>query len=161
VAIDADQTDLEILALLQDDGRRSVADIAGRVTLSATAVKRRIDKLEAQGVISGYSARVNYAKLGWSVAAFVMLRFGGKTSPEQMDQEASRIPEVSAVYTTTGDQDVIALVRTKDIDHLRDVIHRLRVSRSTMSTRTHVILASHVKEDWRPALDAGGGKDTT
>ena len=148
-----DRTDLEILAQLQDDGRRSVANIASRVTLSATAVKRRIDRLEADGVITGYAASVDYGKLGWSVSAFVELRYTGKTSPDQMDREASRIAEVTAVYTTAGDQDVIALVRARDVDHLRDIIHRLRASRSIVSTRTHVILDSKVQEGWRPPQD--------
>jgi Lrp/AsnC family transcriptional regulator, leucine-responsive regulatory protein len=147
---DIDRTDLEILALLQDDGRRSVADIAQRVALSPTAVKRRIERLEAGGVITGYSARVDYGKLGWTLSAFVELRFAGKTSPEVMDHEASRIAEVTAVYTTAGDQDVIALLRARDVEHLRDIINRLRASRSIVSTRTHVILDSHVKESWRP-----------
>jgi Lrp/AsnC family leucine-responsive transcriptional regulator len=151
----SDPIDLDILALLQDDGRRSVADIARRVALSATAVKRRIERLEAAGVITGYSAHVDYGRLGWTVAAFVELRFGGKTGPEEMDRDTSRVPEVTAVYTTAGDQDVIALVRARDVDHLRRVIHRLRTARSIISTRTHVILASHVKEAWRPVGDGG------
>jgi Lrp/AsnC family leucine-responsive transcriptional regulator len=147
---DTDRTDLDILALLQDDGRRSVADIAQRVALSPTAVKRRIERLEASGIITGYAARVDYAKLGWTVSAFVELRYAGKTSPDQMHREASRVEEVTAIYTTAGDQDVIALVRVKDVDHLRDVIDRLRTSRSIIGTRTHVILDSHVKDGWRP-----------
>jgi Lrp/AsnC family leucine-responsive transcriptional regulator len=141
---DTDRTDLDILALLQDDGRRSVADIAQRVALSPTAVKRRIERLEASGIITGY------AKLGWTVSAFVELRYAGKTSPDQMHREAARVEEVTAIYTTAGDQDVIALVRVKDVDHLRDVIDRLRTSRSIIGTRTHVILDSHVKDGWRP-----------
>ena len=149
-AASSDRTDLDILALLQDDGRRTVADIAKRVALSPTAVKRRIERLERDGVITGYAARVDYGKLGWMVSAFVELRYAGKTSPDQMDRETSGVPEVTAVYTTAGDQDVIALVRARDVDHLRDVIHRLRASRSIVSTRTHVILDSHVKESWRP-----------
>jgi Lrp/AsnC family leucine-responsive transcriptional regulator len=145
-----DPTDFQILALLQEDGRRAVSDMAGRVALSSTAVKRRIERLEAAGVITGYSARLDYSRLGWHLSAFVELRFEGTTTPQQMDKAASGIPEVTAIYTTAGDFDVIALVRAKDVDHLREVIHRLRASGRIVGTRTHVILQAHVKDDWRP-----------
>ncbi|QEC49770.1 Lrp/AsnC family transcriptional regulator [Baekduia soli] len=148
-----DPLDLRILVLLQEDGRRTVADIAGRVALSPTAVKRRIERLEAAGVITGYSARVDYTKLGWGIAAFTELRFTGTTSPGDMDRVAAGIPEVCAVYTTAGNHDVTALIRARSVEHLRDVIHRLRVSGSIVGTRTHVILDAHVKDDWHPELD--------
>lgn len=145
-----DPVDLEILGLLQEDARRTVADIAEHVALSATAVKRRIDRLEAAEVIVGYSARVDYTKLGWGLEAFTELRFTGETRPDEMDRMAAELPEVEAVYTTAGNHDVLALVRATDVDHLRRVIDRLRATRQVISTRTHVVLASHVKAGWRP-----------
>ena len=145
-----DQIDEEILALLQEDARRTVADIALHVALSATAVKRRIERLEAAGVILGYSVRIDYAKLGWGLEAFTELTFTGATTPDEMDELAGRLPEVEAVYTTAGNHDVLALVRATDVDHLRQVIDRLRATGKILSTRTHVVLASHVKVDWRP-----------
>lgn len=150
MSLSIDHTDMEILALLQDDGRRSLADISTCVSLSPTAVKRRIERLEGAGVITGYAALVDYGKLGWNLAAFVQIRFGGKTSPEEMHRETARAPEVTAVYTTAGDQDVIAHVRATDVAHLRTIIHKLRASRSIVGTRTHVILDAHVKDGWRP-----------
>jgi len=62
--IDVDGTDLEIIALLERDGRLTLAEIGKKVSLSPPAVKRRLDRLEAEGVITGYSAQVDYAKLG-------------------------------------------------------------------------------------------------
>lgn len=149
-AYPADDTDFEILALLQEDGRRPVSDIAARVTLSATAVKRRIERMELAEIVTGYSATIDYAKLGWPLSAFVELRFEGTTSPGDMDAAVASIPEVSAVYTTAGDQDVIALARARSVDHLRDVIHRLRASGRIVATRTHVILDAHIKHAWGP-----------
>ena len=145
-----DPTDLRILGLLQEDGRRSVSDIATHVSLSPTAVKRRIDRLIAAGVITGYSARIDFAQLGWTLSAFVELRFEGTTTPQEMDRAVSGIPEVTAVYTMAGDFDVIALVRARDVHHLREVIHRLRAFGGIVGTRTHVILQDHVKDDWQP-----------
>jgi Lrp/AsnC family transcriptional regulator, leucine-responsive regulatory protein len=150
--VPVDVVDREILGLLQEDARRTVADIATRVALSPTAVKRRIDRLEETQLIVGYSARVDYAKLGWGLEAFTEVRFTGETRPDEMDRIAAELPEVEAVYTTAGDQDVLARVRATDVDHLRRVIDRLRTTHQVLSTRTHVVLASHVKAAWRPEL---------
>lgn len=146
----SDPLDLDILALLQDDGRRSVVDIAKRVSLSPTAVKRRIQQLEKTGVIAGYSARVDYDKLGWSLDAFVELRFTGTTSGDEMDALAASLPEARAVYTTAGPQDVLVLVTATGVEHLREVINRLRRTPGIIGTRTHVILETHEIESWRP-----------
>lgn len=67
-----------------------------------------------------------------------------------MNRTAASVPEVSAVYTTAGDQDVIAHVHATSVDHLRQVIHRLRRSGQITGTRTHVILDTHVKHAWHP-----------
>ncbi len=145
-----DPTDHEILALLQEDGRRTVADVAARVALSPTAVQRRIQRLEADGVITGYSAHVDYTRLGWGLEAFTELRFTGTTNPAEMDKTAADLPEVQAVFTTAGNHDALVWIRVRDVSHLRDVIDRLRNTGSVVDTRTHIVLASHVKHDWRP-----------
>ena len=99
---DCDEIDLAILALLQESGRRTAADIARRVRLSPTAVKRRIERLEVAEIITGYSARVDYAKLGWGITAFTELRYTGNTSPDDMNRIASAPPEVVAVLHHRG-----------------------------------------------------------
>lgn len=131
------------------DARRTITDLAAEVSLSPTSVKRRIERLEREGVILGYTANVDLAALGWTISAFVELRFSGKTTPDLMDRVTSRIPELSAIYTTAGDHDVVALVRARNVDHLRETIHRLRATASVVSTRTHLILQSNVKDDRR------------
>jgi Lrp/AsnC family leucine-responsive transcriptional regulator len=82
--------------------------------------------------------------------AFTELRFTGETRPDEMDQVAAQLPEIEAIYTTAGNHDVLARVRATDVEHLRHVIDRLRTTRRVVSTRTHVVLASHVKSAWRP-----------
>jgi Lrp/AsnC family leucine-responsive transcriptional regulator len=144
-----DGTDRALCAALMTDARRTIADLATEVSLSPTSVKRRIARLEREGVILGYTATIDLAALGWIISAFVELRFSGKTTPDVMDRATSRIPEVSAIYTTAGDHDVIALVRARNVDHLREVIHRLRATTSIVSTRTHLILQTNVSDERR------------
>ena len=66
-----DDIDRQIVALLRQDARRSFQSIGLRVALSAPAVKRRVDRLEADGVIRGYTAQVDPGRYGWGTHAFV------------------------------------------------------------------------------------------
>ena len=68
-----DATDRKILALLQEDGRRTFGDIAKRVRLSAPSVKRRVDRLRGQGALEGFTAVVDHGALGWHTEALVEL----------------------------------------------------------------------------------------
>lgn len=139
-----DGTDLEILALLQADGRRSVADMATRVTLSAPAVKRRIDRLERNGVITGYTALVDHAALGRPLEAFCELRFSGTTRVGDIASIGQGIPEVHAVFTMAGDPDALVWIRVRDVSDLRRVIDLLRRSGKVTGTKTLMVLGRDV-----------------
>jgi DNA-binding Lrp family transcriptional regulator len=140
-----DGTDLEILELLQEDGRRTVADIAGRVSLSAPAVKRRVDRLEETGVITGYTALVDHAKLGRPLEAFTELRFSGTTRVDEISTIAADLPEVRAVFTMAGDPDALVWMRVRDVDDLKRVVDRLRRNRKVTGTKTLMVLGTWTK----------------
>jgi Lrp/AsnC family leucine-responsive transcriptional regulator len=135
-----DGTDLEILDLLRRDARRRLADIAGRVNLSAPAVKRRIDRLEALGVITGYTATVDHTKLGRPLEAFTELRFAGNTKVADIAGVAKGLPEVQAFFTTAGDPDALAWIRVRDVNDLTRVIDLLRRSGRVTGTKTLMVL---------------------
>ena len=82
-----DETDQRIIALLQEDARSSYADIGAKVSLSAPAVKRRVDRLRSSGVIRGYTAIIDPGAVGWTTEAFVELFCTGRTSPQQLRAE--------------------------------------------------------------------------
>ena len=140
-----DQTDLEIVDLLVADARRSLADIGRHVALSPPAVKRRIDRLEALGVIAGYTAVVDHAKLGRPLQAFAELRFAGTTLVDDISQIARDLPEVHAVFTMAGDPDALAQIRVRDVEDLKRVIDRLRRSGKVVGTKTLMVLGA-----WSP-----------
>jgi Lrp/AsnC family leucine-responsive transcriptional regulator len=71
---DLDRTDLALLAVLQDDGRISNAELAERVKLSPSACLRRVQRLEREGVIAGYAAEVDPARVGLGLQAFVRVQ---------------------------------------------------------------------------------------
>ena len=137
-----DETDREILELLQRDSRRSFADIAKAVSLSAPAVKRRVSRLEDLGVIRGYTLQVDHAKLGRPLDAFTELRFAGSTSVDAIAAIATEIPEVETVFTIAGDPDALVWIRVRDVAELKRVIDRLRRSGKVTGTKTLMVLSS-------------------
>jgi Lrp/AsnC family leucine-responsive transcriptional regulator len=137
-----DPTDHEILALLREDARRTLSDIGRRVTLSTAAVKRRIDRLQDAGVITGYTVQVDYAKLGWSIQAFTELRFLGTTNVNDIMQIAMRMPETQAVFTIAGDPDALVWLRVRDMPHLQKILDEIRRSRQVTGTKTLNVLDS-------------------
>lgn len=149
-----DSTDGRILELLQQNARRTFGDIAGEVGLSAPAVKRRIDRLEALGVIRGYTAVIDHAYLGRPIEAFAELRFAGSTRVDDIEDIALDVPEVHAIFTVAGDPDALAWIRVSDVQDLKRVIDRLRSSGKVTGTKTLMVLSSSVRT---PAGALGGG----
>jgi DNA-binding Lrp family transcriptional regulator len=142
---DLDDIDRQIIELLRADARRTVADIAKRVNLSQAPVKRRIDRLEALGVIIGYTVLVDPAKLGQRLEAFTELRFTGKTNVEEIMATTSRLPEVRAMFTTAGDPDALLWLEVQDLGDLKRVIDRLRRSGRVTGTKTLMVI-----DRWTP-----------
>ena len=139
---DLDAIDRTILDLLAENARRTLGDIGQRAGLSAPAVKRGIDRLEAAGVILGYTTRVDHAKLGRPLEAFTELRFSGDARVDSIAAIADEIAEVQAVFTIAGDPDALAWIRVSDVHELKRVIDRLRGSGDVIGTKTLIVLGT-------------------
>jgi DNA-binding Lrp family transcriptional regulator len=140
-----DTIDGQIVRLLQQNARRTYGSIGQEVGLSAPAVKRRVDRLEATGVIRGYTALVDHAYLGQAVEAFAELRFAGSTRVDDIEEIAHDVPEVHAIFTVAGDPDALAWIRVSDVQDLKRVIDRLRSSGKVTGTKTLMVLSSSVR----------------
>ncbi|MER5700431.1 Lrp/AsnC family transcriptional regulator [Micromonospora sp. NPDC020750] len=140
-----DAVDQRIIALLVADARASYADIGTRVSLSAPAVKRRVDRMRATGVIRGFTAVVDPAAVGWTTEAFVELFCAGRTTPAQIGVAVRRHPEVVGAYTVSGEADALVHLRAADIAHLEDALERLRAESFVTSTRSTIVLSRLVE----------------
>lgn len=138
--VELDRTDHEILALLEVNARRTMGDIAERVGLSTSAVKRRIDRLEQGAIITGYTVVVDHAKVGRPIQAFTEVRFAGTADIEEIRTAAIRLPEVQAVFTTAGDPDALVWLQVPDVERLGRVIEQLRHSGRVTGTKTLIVL---------------------
>lgn len=136
-----DEIDRRIVAQLLDDGRASYAQIGDKVGLSAPAVKRRVDRLRHDGVITGYAAVVDPAALGWTTEAFIEIFCTGATSPEEIYASVRPHPEVVAAYTITGEASALVHLRTRDIQHLEEALERLRREENITRTNTSIVLS--------------------
>ena len=136
-----DDTDQRIIAALTADARASFAEIGQAVSLSAPAVKRRVDRLRSTGVIKGFTAVVDPAAIGWTTEAFVELFCTGRTTPAQIAAAARRHPEVVGAYTVSGEADALVHLRAADIPHLEQALERLRSEPFVTSTRSMIVLS--------------------
>ena len=140
-----DAVDQRIIALLVADARASYAEIGSRVSLSAPAVKRRVDRLRSSGVIKGFTAVIDPAAVGWTTEAFVELFCTGRTTPAQITIATRRHPEVVGAYTVSGEADALVHLRAADIGHLEQALERLRAEPFVTSTRSMVVLSRLVE----------------
>jgi DNA-binding Lrp family transcriptional regulator len=136
-----DDIDARIVAFLVRDARASYALIGGEVGLSAPAVKRRVDRLRAAGAITGFSARVDPAAMGWTTEAYVELYCGGRTSPEEIGAAVRRYPEVVDACTITGEADALVHIRAADVRHFEDVMERIRAESFVVRTKSVIVLS--------------------
>lgn len=138
-----DRTDLAILALLQREGRLSNAELAQRVNLSPSATLRRVQRLEAEGVIAGYGARLSPAALGLGLQAFVRLQLArhDRDSVARFVEQVQDWEEVVACHALSGDMDYLLHVVVEDLDHFsRFLLDHLLASAGVADVNTSFVL---------------------
>lgn len=119
-----DRTDWLLLEELQADGRLSFNELSRRVHLSPPAVAERVRRLEQAGVIEGYTARVNRARVGQEILCFVEMR----CQPQRCllrTTAAENFPEVSEVHKLSGERCTLLRVHAHSLAHLEGIIERL------------------------------------
>lgn len=135
-----DRRDLDILGVLQEDARATYAEVAKRVGLSPSSVHQRVRKLEEQGVIAGYGAKVNLEALGLFVTALVAVTPLDPRQPDDVPDRVAELPEVEACYSVAGEANYVLLVRTRTTEHLEDLLRRIR-EKAGVQTRTTIVLS--------------------
>lgn len=121
-----DKLDHKILSILQQDGRIAMKDLAERVGLSVTPCIERVRRMERDGVITGYYARVNPAQLGAALLVFVEITLDHKSGNmfEQFRREVQRIPEVLECHLVSGDFDYLIKARIGEMADYRKLARR-------------------------------------
>jgi DNA-binding Lrp family transcriptional regulator len=140
-----DSVDERILLHLVRNARATFAEIGAEVKLSAPAVKRRVDRLLADGAIAGFTTIVDPAALGWGTEAYVQVYCKGTISPEALRETWEPIPEVVSASTVTGQPDAILRVRARDVQHLEQALERIRGGDTIDHTESIIVLSRLVE----------------
>ena len=141
---DLDPVDRQLLAALRENSRLPVSQLATQLDIPRAQVYARIERLEADAIIQGYTIRLGSAFSKTRMRAHVMI----KTLPRQgQDAEAalSRIAEISAIYAISGEYDIIAMVEAADSIEMNELLDRIGVLDGVERTTTSIILAAKLE----------------
>ena len=150
-----DQHDTRILAELQADARLTMAELGRRVHLSQPAVTERVRKLESAGVITGYRATVDLAKLGYGIRAIMRV---GRAEYARVVKLIQQTPEVISAYNVTGDDSWVIEIAVIDVSHLDAVVSKFCILTETATSiilnpaREHQPMLPPRREDVKPPI---------
>ncbi len=142
-----DRTDIALLAALQEDGRRTIKELAARVDLSTSATHERVRRLTARGVISGVHAELDPPSIGVGLQAVIQVRLQrhSRDAVRAFRDHALSLPEVVAATHLTGAVDFLIHVAVRDTDHLRDLALEAFTTRDEVARLETSIVYEHVR----------------
>lgn len=134
-----DDIDRILLRQLVADGRATLAELAASAGLSISAVQSRVRRLEARGVVAGYSARINPEAVGQLLSAFVAITPLDPSQPDDAPARLAHIEEIEACHSVAGEESYVLLVRVASARVLEDLLQRIRTA-ANVQTRSTIIL---------------------
>jgi DNA-binding Lrp family transcriptional regulator len=137
-----DDTDRQLIGLLREDARMSVAELARRLRVARGTVQNRLAKLEADGTIVGYTVRLKPQVEAHRIRAFMTVAVEGNTT-EQVLKTLRGDPAVGALYTTNGRWDIVAELRAESLEAFDRVLGRIRQLEGIATTETSLLLSTH------------------
>ena len=143
-----DGVDRRIVALLQQNAKLTFNEIGGEVGLSSTAVKRRVDRLQQDGVIVGYGARIDPRALGEGIEALIEVYCAERVSPGDVGRSLEHLEQVVSAFTVSGEADAVIRARVESIASLEKFVERLRRDPNVVRTKTLIVLSTLID---RPA----------
>lgn len=142
-----DEKDTQILKHLLTDSRQSARKLSLRMGLSTVTMISRMNKLQENKIIQGYTVRLDHELLGYDITAIIEIKTtNGKML--QVEEQIAKQDNVIAVYDITGDADTIAIAKFKDRKSLSVFVKKLSAISNVENTVTHIVLNT-VKEDNR------------
>lgn len=142
-----DGTDVKILKKLLSDARTSYRKLAEEIGVSPPTVLARVDKLESDGIIKGYSALLDHEKLGYDLTAIIEIT-AAKGKIVEIERQIAKFPNVCAVYDITGLSDMVVVAKFKHRKELSNFVKKDLSLPYVERTNTRVVLIT-VKEDFR------------
>ncbi|KAA8886040.1 Lrp/AsnC family transcriptional regulator [Nocardia colli] len=136
-----DDIDRRILEHLLRQARASFQEIGSAVGLTAPAVKRRVDKMVASKQITGFTALVNPAAMGWKTEAYVEVYYRDNISPAELRRTLEPIPQIVGVWTIAGEADALVHVMATDMAEIEVTVERIRENARVGRTRSSIVMS--------------------
>ncbi len=118
-----DNTDLKILEILRDDAKKPYTEVARRVNVSQGTVHVRMTKLEEAGIVEKTTLKLNYAKLGYDITAFIGIFLEKSALYDKVVAKLKEIEEITSIHYTTGNYSMFVKIHCRDTNHLKEVLH--------------------------------------
>ncbi|MBF6334029.1 Lrp/AsnC family transcriptional regulator [Nocardia transvalensis] len=134
-----DDIDRLLIRELMADGRATLSNLAEKANLSVSAVQSRVRRLEARGVIRGYTAKVDPEALGQLLSAFVAITPLDPSQPDDAPALLQHIPGIEECHSVAGDESYMLLVRVASPRHLEQLLQEIRAT-ANVRTRSTIIL---------------------
>lgn len=150
--VNFDEYDERIVRELQTNARLTVVELAQRVGLSQTPVRKRLQALESSGAIEGYSVRVNRKAFGVGVFVFaeVALKLQLRESAATLQQVLTALPQVTSLHVISGDSDLLLEIHAKDLeDYESFVAQRLLMNPNVARVRSLFVMKTLKEHDVR------------
>lgn len=143
-----DRIDLNILDTLQKEGRIANVDLARKVNLSASPCIDRVKRLEKNGYIEGYGARLNAAMLGFGTTVFIEITLDNTTSAvfDRFKDEVLKVPHVVECHMVAGGFDYLLKLRLPNMDAYRIILEQIVDLPGVVKNHTYVVI-EQVKRD--------------
>lgn len=140
----SEEIDLQLLALLREDSRRNVSELATALGVSRTAIYSSIERLERDETIVGYTVRLGEDYDRRQIRAHVMIKLYPKATQVTLDQLVT-MPEVAGLYAISGEYDLIAILEAPYVDRLNDLLDSIGGMEGVERTTSSVILATKLQ----------------
>jgi DNA-binding Lrp family transcriptional regulator len=137
-----DEIDRQLIALLRDDGRASVASLAKKLRVARGTVQNRMARLEADGTIVGYTVRLRPQVEEQRIRALMTVAVEGNRA-EAVLKALRGDPAVSALHSTNGRWDIVAELRADSLEAFDRVLGRIRLVEGISNTETSLLLSTH------------------
>ena len=137
-----DHIDRQLISLLRNDARMTVADMAKAVGVSRGTVQNRIARLEADGTVMGYTVRLKSSAEDQSIRAFMTVAVEGNRTDEVL-RALRGDPAVCTLHTTNGRWDIVAELRAESLEAVDRVLGRIRLIDGISNTETSLLLSTH------------------
>jgi DNA-binding Lrp family transcriptional regulator len=155
-----DQLDARLIALLSDEPRIGLMEVARRLQVARGTVQARLAKLTERGVIRGFGPELDPHRMGYPLMAFVFLQITQGRLREAVGV-LEEVPEVLEATATSGPSDLLCRIVARDTEHLQDIVNRLLSNPAIRRSTSYIALSEQIPYRTGPLLASAAGQATS